>query len=65
MAAVGVIVEAQQAEQILADGHADAVLLGRELLRNPHWAMAAEAELDGVPEHSVWPPQYLRARRAR
>lgn len=65
VAAVGVIVKAQQAEQILADGHADAVLLGRELLRNPHWALAAEAELDGVPEHSVWPPQYVRARRAR
>ncbi|MGO1940030.1 MAG: tRNA-dihydrouridine synthase, partial [Agrococcus casei] len=62
VAAVGLITDPAQAEQVLADGDADAVLLGRELLRNPHWPMLAEAELDGAPEGSVWPAQYTRAR---
>ena len=35
VAAVGLITEPQQAEKIVADGQADAVLLGRELLREP------------------------------
>ncbi len=35
VAAVGLITDAGQAEKILANGEADAVLLGRELLRNP------------------------------
>lgn len=61
--AVGVITEPKQAEQILENRDADAVLIGRELLRNPHWPLLAEAELDGAPERSVWPPQYTRARR--
>ena len=62
VAAVGLITDPAQAEQVLADGDADAVLLGRELLRNPHWPMLAEAELDGAPDGSVWPAQYTRAR---
>lgn len=60
--AVGMITDAGQAEKILADGDADAVMLARELLRNPHWALLAETELDGVPGGSVWPDQYARAR---
>ena len=53
VAAVGLITEAGQAEKILANGEADAVLLGRELLRNPSWARHAARELGGeirVPE---------------
>ena len=65
VSAVGIITEPRQAEQVLADGSADAVMLGRELLRNPHWPLTAEAELDGIPSDSVWPPQYTRARRHR
>ncbi|MEQ1634946.1 MAG: NADH:flavin oxidoreductase/NADH oxidase [Planctomycetota bacterium] len=35
--AVGLITDPQQADAIIAEGHADLVLLGRELLRDPHW----------------------------
>ena len=57
--AVGLITRPMQAEEILRRGDADVVLLGRELLRNPYWAMTAQKELDG--ETSLWPNQYLRA----
>jgi 2,4-dienoyl-CoA reductase-like NADH-dependent reductase (Old Yellow Enzyme family) len=57
--AVGMITEAQQAEQIIASGRADAVLLGRELLRDPYWPLQAAKELGAtVP----WPKQYERAK---
>ncbi|ATL25973.1 NADH:flavin oxidoreductase/NADH oxidase [Streptomyces formicae] len=58
VAAVGLITEVEQAEKILANGEADAVLLGRELLRDPSWARRAARELGAdvrVPE------QYLRS----
>ncbi|MFF0216871.1 NADH:flavin oxidoreductase/NADH oxidase [Streptomyces vinaceus] len=45
VAAVGLITEPEQAAAILADGRADAVLLGRELLRDPYWARTAAAAL--------------------
>lgn len=35
--AVGMITEPEQAEAIVAEGRADLVLMGRELLRDPHW----------------------------
>ncbi|SDS36814.1 oxidoreductase [Agrococcus carbonis] len=60
--AVGLIDTPALAEQVLADGDADAVMLGRPWLRDPHWALLAEAELDGEPDDSVWPAQYTRAR---
>ncbi|KMS75353.1 oxidoreductase [Streptomyces viridochromogenes] len=47
VAAVGLITEAEQAEKIIANGEADAVLLGRELLRRPSWARDAARELGG------------------
>ncbi|WP_042429695.1 NADH:flavin oxidoreductase/NADH oxidase [Streptacidiphilus anmyonensis] len=43
--AVGLITDPHQAEHILASGRADAVLLGRELLRDPYWARHAAATL--------------------
>jgi len=58
-AAVGLITSPEQAEQILANGQADAVMLARELLRNPYWPLVAARRL-GVP--AAWPPQYERAR---
>ncbi|MFH7600296.1 NADH:flavin oxidoreductase/NADH oxidase [Streptomyces racemochromogenes] len=58
VAAVGLITEAGQAEKILANGEADAVLLGRELLRDPYWARRAAAELGArIPV----PGQYRRS----
>ncbi|WP_439883264.1 NADPH dehydrogenase NamA [Pontibacter sp. MBLB2868] len=56
---VGLITEAWQAEEILVNGQADIVLLARELLRDPYFAMHAALELGD--EHQ-WPPQYERAR---
>jgi 2,4-dienoyl-CoA reductase-like NADH-dependent reductase (Old Yellow Enzyme family) len=59
VSAVGLITTPAQAEAIVASGQADAVLLGRELLRDPHFPLRAAHEL-GV-SLDYWPPQYLRA----
>ena len=56
--AVGVITEAQQAETIVADGRADLVALGREIMYDPFWALHAAQELNADPDFSLWPPQY-------
>ncbi|MCL7376835.1 NADH:flavin oxidoreductase/NADH oxidase [Streptomyces sp. 35G-GA-8] len=58
VAAVGLITRPEQAEKIIANGEADAVLLGRELLRDPSWARRAAGELGGRV-HT--PQQYHRA----
>ncbi|MFF2847882.1 NADH:flavin oxidoreductase/NADH oxidase [Streptomyces sp. NPDC058001] len=58
VAAVGLITDPEQAEKIVANGEADAVLLGRELLRDPSWARRAARTLGG--EVHV-PPQYHRS----
>ena len=52
---VGRITEPKQAEEILASGQADAVMLARQLLRDPYWPHHAAAEL-GDQVH--WPVQY-------
>jgi len=57
-AAVGLITDPVQANAIVAQGEADLVLLGRELLRNPYWPLRAAAALG---ESASWPEQYLRA----
>jgi len=57
-AAVGLITEAKHADEIIRSGQADVVLLGRELLRDPHWPQRAARELGVTPPV---PPQYLRA----
>lgn len=57
--AVGLITEPAQAEQIVATGQADAVLLARQMLRDPYWPLHAAAALHvDVP----WPNPYLRAK---
>ncbi|QLE75016.1 NADH:flavin oxidoreductase/NADH oxidase [Streptomyces rectiverticillatus] len=56
-AAVGLITDPRQAEQIVAEGDADAVLLGRELLRDPHWPHRAAAGLGAAkrfPDQYAW-----------
>lgn len=58
-AAVGVITDAQQAERVIVDGLADIVLIGRELLRNPYWAIHAQRRL--MPDRSIAPKQYAGA----
>lgn len=62
VSAVGRITDPRQAADIIESGQADAVMLGREMLRDPHFALRAATEL-GV-ELDYWPPQYLRARPA-
>ena len=56
--AVGLITEPQQAEDIIASGQADVVLLAREELRDPYWPRRAAKEL-GVEIEA--PLQYGRA----
>ncbi|HEU0241170.1 MAG TPA: NADH:flavin oxidoreductase/NADH oxidase [Micromonosporaceae bacterium] len=58
--AVGLITEPAQAESIVSDGSADAVLLARAMLRDPSWPQRAAYELGG---EAYWAPQYLRARQ--
>ncbi len=56
--AVGLITSPQQADHIVRSGQADAVLLARELLRDPYWPLRAAKALGedvGVPD------QYARA----
>ena len=57
--AVGFITEPFQAEQIVATGQADVVLLARELLRDPYWPLHAAQRLKA---DVAWPKQYLRAK---
>jgi 2,4-dienoyl-CoA reductase-like NADH-dependent reductase (Old Yellow Enzyme family) len=59
--AVGLITEPKQAEEVVASGAADVVLLARALLRDPHWALRAAHEL-GDDDAVDWPDQYARAK---
>ncbi|WP_055108297.1 NADPH dehydrogenase NamA [Paenibacillus ihumii] len=56
--AVGLISSGLQAEEILGNGRADLVFIGRELLRNPYWPLSAAKELRAEIER---PAQYHRA----
>jgi 2,4-dienoyl-CoA reductase-like NADH-dependent reductase (Old Yellow Enzyme family) len=57
--AVGLITEAHQAEEILAKGQADMILIARASLRDPHFALHAAQVLGDDIE---WPVQYKRAK---
>jgi len=57
-AAVGMITEPSQADQIVRSGQADLVLLARELLRDPYWPLHAAEVLN---QKITWPVQYTRA----
>ena len=59
--AVGMITSPEQADTIIRSGQADAVLLARELLRDPYFPLRAAQELR---QEIDWPNQYLRARRS-
>ena len=58
--AVGLITSPEQAEHILRTGQADAVFLGRALLRDPYWPLHAATALRGAVDD--WPAPYQRAR---
>jgi 2,4-dienoyl-CoA reductase-like NADH-dependent reductase (Old Yellow Enzyme family) len=57
-AAVGFIVDPAQADHIIRNEQADLVLLAREMLRDPYWAVHAAEHLE---RKTSWPVQYLRA----
>ena len=57
--AVGLITEANQAEEILNSNQADLVLFARESLRDPNLPLHFAKELD---EDILWPKQYARAK---
>jgi len=59
--AVGLITTPEMAEEIVRDGRADMVTLGRELLRTTHWPLEAARVLG---EDIEWPKQYARAKPA-
>ncbi|MDE0573537.1 NADH:flavin oxidoreductase/NADH oxidase [Demequina sp. B12] len=58
VSAVGLITDPHLAEHIVAAGQADAVMAGREFMRDPHFALRAAHEL-GV-DVDYWPSQYDR-----
>jgi 2,4-dienoyl-CoA reductase-like NADH-dependent reductase (Old Yellow Enzyme family) len=62
--AVGLITEPEHANEIVTGGDADLVFVGRELLREPYWALKAEQALGA---EATWPISYGYAvkRRAR
>jgi 2,4-dienoyl-CoA reductase-like NADH-dependent reductase (Old Yellow Enzyme family) len=61
-AVVGLITQAQQAQDIVAAGHADLVVMAREMLRDPYWPLHAALALGvDVP----WAPQYQRGKPQR
>ena len=57
-AAVGLITTPELADEIVRNGRADLVALGRELLRHPYWALDAARTLG---HEMIWPRQYRRA----
>ncbi len=57
---VGLITEGKQAEEILERGDADAVMVARQMMRNPRWAISVAEEFG---EKVDWSVQLERARR--
>jgi 2,4-dienoyl-CoA reductase-like NADH-dependent reductase (Old Yellow Enzyme family) len=60
--AVGLITDAKEADEIVTGGDADLVLVGRELLREPYWALKAQHAFEEEPD---WPVQYGYAVKRR
>jgi 2,4-dienoyl-CoA reductase-like NADH-dependent reductase (Old Yellow Enzyme family) len=56
--AVGMIVDAGQAEDVLVAGQADLIALGREALFDPYWAHHAAAALGADPAYQRWPERH-------
>lgn len=56
--AVGMIVDASQAEAVLQEGKADLIALGREALFDPYWAHHAATTLGVDPKYQRWPVRH-------
>jgi 2,4-dienoyl-CoA reductase-like NADH-dependent reductase (Old Yellow Enzyme family) len=65
---VGLIRRPEHAEEIVAEGSADLVALGRELLHDPFWPRRAAETLGVDPDMASWPAPYgwwlVRRKRA-
>jgi 2,4-dienoyl-CoA reductase-like NADH-dependent reductase (Old Yellow Enzyme family) len=59
---VGLITDPRYADEIITSGQADLVFLGRELLREPYWAVKAQHFMEEEP---AWPIQYGYAVKRR
>ena len=59
---LGLITDAQYADEIITSGQADLVFIGRELLREPYWAIKAQHSMGEEP---AWPIQYGYAVKRR
>ncbi|MEM7208108.1 MAG: NADH:flavin oxidoreductase/NADH oxidase [Pseudomonadota bacterium] len=59
--AVGVIVDPEQAEEILQSSAADLVALGREIMYDPFWPLRAAEILGADTDFKMWPEQYAWA----
>lgn len=57
--AVGMITDPVRANDLIRQGDADAVLLAREMLRDPHWPLRAAHVLG---QQIAWPLQYERGK---
>jgi len=56
--AVGLIIEPEQAEEILNQQQADLIAIAREMISNPNWAYHAALRLGLNNPHDVLPPSY-------
>jgi 2,4-dienoyl-CoA reductase-like NADH-dependent reductase (Old Yellow Enzyme family) len=56
--AVGMIVDGEQAEDILRSGAADLVAIAREALNDPYWPRRAREALGLAPDYADWPVRY-------
>lgn len=55
---VGLVLDADVAEDLVASGAADLVAVGREVLYNPHWPHHMAHALGADPDYEEWPEQY-------
>jgi 2,4-dienoyl-CoA reductase-like NADH-dependent reductase (Old Yellow Enzyme family) len=58
VAAVGLITDAEQAENILKSSQADLIAVGRSALNNPYWPRHAAHQFHADEQFEQWPEQY-------
>ena len=65
--AVGLIVHADQAEEILQSGSADLIAIAREAMQNPNWPLDAAQKLNASAPYALMPSpyEYWLEKRAR
>jgi len=56
--AIGLILEADQAEDILEEGRADLIGVARQMLADPNWPVHAAQQLGHDPGYGAWPTQH-------